>query len=100
MDLGRLLQKTRTNAAKFFNHTLPNATRSGVRFLNSHVVLTAKRIHGITKAVSDEVTTNQNVSEKFKDKAKKASSFADLGLSKLKNVQSGINRVSKNIGLD
>ena len=100
MVFGRLLQKTRTNAAKFFNHTLPNATRSSVRFLNSHVVPTAKRIHGITKAVSDEVTTNKNVSEKFKDRVKKVSSFADLGLSKLEDVQQGVNRVSKNIGLD
>jgi hypothetical protein len=100
MALGRLLQKTKANAARFFGHTLPSAARTGVRYLNSHVIPTAKRIHGISKAVTDEVASNPQISVKHKEKAKKVSSFADLGLSRLENVQGSVNRVSKQIGYD
>lgn len=93
------LSNTGRQAAKFFNTTIPQATQQGVRFLNTHIVPTAKKLHHVQKVIGNEVTTNQDIPEKFRQKAQKASAFADLGLSKLEAVQAATNRVAGNLGL-
>lgn len=97
---GRLIAKGRQNVTRFFNSTLPNATRQGVKFLNNTIIPGARKVHGVTKAIANEVTTNESVPKHIKDKAKKASDFSDLGLSRLENVQGSVNRVASNLGLD
>ena len=100
MPFASLLNKTRGNVARFFNSTLPNATRTGVRYMNTHIVPFARKAHQVTKAIGNEVTTNETIPAHLRKKAEKVSSFADLGLSRLENVQQGVNRVSKNLGVE
>ena len=97
---GRLLQKSHQNVTRFFNSTLPNATRQGVHFMNTTLIPGAKKFHGVTKAITNEVTTNETVPENIRKKAKKASDFSDLGMSLSKDVQESVNMVAGNIGLD
>ena len=100
MSFSRMINRGKANVTKFFNSTLPNATRSGVRFLNNTVIPAAKKAHNVTKAIPSEVETNEAVPKRMKERVKKASDFSDLGLSKLETVQGSVNRISKNLGLD
>ncbi|KAJ3024993.1 hypothetical protein HDV00_000445, partial [Rhizophlyctis rosea] len=88
------------NVSKFFNTTLPTASRQGVRFLNTTLIPWAKKAHSVSKAITNEVSSNETIPEHIRKKAKKASDFSDLGLSRLENVQGSVNRVATNLGLD
>jgi len=100
MAFGQFLQRGKQNVSKFLSSTLPSAARSGVRFFNTTVIPGARRLHGVAKAISDEVESNERVSPKMKKNMKKVSNFADLGMKGLEDIQSSTNRVAKNIGLD
>lgn len=100
MSFQRLINKGRQNVSRFFNSTLPSASRQGVRYLNSTIIPFARQVHGVGRAISQEVTTNETIPEHIRKKAKKASDFSDLGLSRLENVQGGINRVAGQLGLE
>ena len=99
-SFSKMLSKGKQNVTKFFNSTLPNATRSGVRFFNSTLVPVARQIHSVGKAITNEVSSNESIPDKVRQRAKKVSDFSDLGLSRLENVQGSVNRLSKNLGLD
>ena len=99
-NFSNLINKGRANVAKFFNTTLPSASRSGVKFFNSTLVPTARKIHGVSKAITNEISTNENLSQKVREKAKKVSDFSDLGISRLQDVQGSVNRVASNLGLE
>lgn len=96
---GRLISQGRQNVHRFFSSTLPTAARTGVRFVNTAIVPAARQVHRVHKAIANEVTTNASVPEKIKQGVKKTSAFADLGLSRLEDVQGGVNRVAGNLGL-
>ena len=68
--------------------------------MNTTLIPGAKKLHGVTKAIANKVTTTETVPEHIRKRAKKASDFSDLGMSRLKDVQEGVNRVAGNIGLD
>ena len=97
MPFAQLLNKTCAHIARFFNSTLPNVTRTGVWFMNTHIVPFTKNAHHVTRALGNKVATKENIPAHLRKKAKKVSSFADLDLFRLENVQHGVNRVSKNL---
>lgn len=99
MALGALIRRGAQNTARFFNTTLPKATQQGVRFLNTHIVPFASRAHNVQRVISNEVASNEHLPAKVKEHAKKVSSFADLGMSRLTQVQGGVNRVAGQLGL-
>jgi len=100
MAFGRLLQKGKQNVTRFFNSTLPGAARNSVKFMNTTLIPGIRKAHSVTKAIANEVSTNESIPKHIKDKARKASDFSDLGLSRLENVQGSVNRVAGNLGLD
>jgi hypothetical protein len=95
---GHLISRGRQNVHRFFNSTLPGAARSGVRFFNTTLVPAARQAHKVHKAIANEVTTNASVPDKIRQGVHKTSAFADLGLSRLEDVQGGVNRVASNLG--
>ena len=100
MSFARLINRGKQNVSKFFNTTLPTASRQGVRYLNTTLIPFARKAPGLSRAIANEVTTNETVPEHNRKKAKGVSDFSDLGLSRLENVQNSVNRIAKNIGLD
>lgn len=95
----QFLRKSASNATRFFNTTLPSAVTTGVRFFNTHVVPTARKIHSIQSAITTELKTNENVPTKLRGHATKASAFADLGLARFNQGSDAINRVAGQLGL-
>lgn len=100
MAFGQFLRKAHGSATKFFNTTLPTATRNSVRYMNTHIVPFARNTSRVIKAIGNEVTSNETIPEKVRQKVKTASDFADLGLSKLESVQHSTNNIARNLGLD
>jgi hypothetical protein len=94
-----LINKGRQNVTKFFNSTLPTGISSGIRFFNSTIVPTAKRIHNVHSVVAKEIRTNPEVPKRLKEAEKKSSAFADLGLQKLGTVNDSLTRVGGQLGL-
>lgn len=94
-----LINRGRQNVTKFFNSTLPTGISNGIRFFNSSIVPTAKRIHNVHSVIAKEVRTNEHVPKKLKEAERKSSAFADLGLQKVGVVHDSLNRVGGQLGL-
>lgn len=99
MSFRNLINKGRTNATKFFNSTLPNSVRQGVRYFNSTIVPTYQNLHRIHGVVAKEVSSNPHVPTKLKAVEKKSSAFADLGLQHLGRTRESVNRVAGQLDL-
>ncbi|KAJ3047672.1 hypothetical protein HK097_011308 [Rhizophlyctis rosea] len=69
------MNRGRTATPKFFNSTLPQATRDSERLLNIHIVPFARKAHDVTKAIANKATINKSVPDHIKNKAKKVSDF-------------------------
>lgn len=99
MAFGNLLRKSHSHVTRFFNSTLPSSARQTVRFFNNSVVPLARNVHKVSQAIGQEVAQNPQASQKLKDKASKVSNFADLGMSRLNEIQQSTNRVADKLGL-
>lgn len=84
---------------RFFNSTLPSGARSTVRFFNNQVIPLARNVHRISQAVGQEVAQHPQASKQLKESINKVSNFADLGMSRLNEIQTSTNRVADKLGL-
>lgn len=91
--------KAHQNVTRFFNTTLPTNVSKGIRFFNTTVLPAAEKTHKVTSVISKELH-HPNVHPKVREAAQKTSAFSELGLGRLKEAQTGINRAAAQLGLD
>ena len=97
------LKNTRQKAQNFFGKlgtSLPNAARSGLKFLNGTVIPGAVKANRMISNVSKAVEEDPNISAKYKEKASSATKFAGIGLTRLEKGAESTNRIAKAVGLD
>ena len=99
MPLGGLIKRGQASVSRFFNSTLPSNARKGVRFMNTHIIPFAKNVHKVSRAIGNEITSQETVPEHIKKKVHAVSNFSDLGMSRLDQIQRSTNKVADQLGL-
>lgn len=59
----------------------------------------AKGVHQLSRAIAAEVEQNPNVKDSIKSKVREGSNFADLGMTRLTEIQDSGRRVADKLGL-
>ena len=99
MAFSSWLKTQQVKANHFFRQTLPNSTRSSIRFINHTLIPGAQRAHRVISDVNETLQKDPMLDPKYKEKARDLSRLSNIGLSKLNEHSLRLTHVSKAAGL-